>query len=515
MTDRQSSPAARIVLVLHAHLPYVRLEGSRLPLQELWLHQNLFECYLPMLKATGEMIRGGSRFALTLSFSPTLISMLDDPYYQERFLDYLETMLQLSESPSLKKRPDLRIPLAHYREGIVSIRDYYLSLGGDLIGELKKQAGSAGVGLITTAATHALLPAFRFNEKLVCLQIDRGFDIFEKAMGFRPRGFWLPEMGYYTGLDRLLAGSGVEYSFLDTHGAYGAGHPPTNSIFAPSRSPAGVRFFFRDVVLSDAIWSKHGGYPGDYGYREFHADTVYTLSEEELSAAGTVRIPLGLKLHRITGGDREKEPYDPRVGMEAAERHAADFLHRIIRRAGEVSALTGDAPVFTLPFDMELFGHWWHEGVHFLVTLMDLIARSEQAIMVRPDSIAEDTRSVFSPAESSWGRGGYFGTWLSPECLGYYGKIGALHDRLERTGSRGHEARAALHEIMLAQASDWSFFMTWETFRDYGRERIEEHMSSAETIITGIEQGKSDAGFIEERRRRYPRFSAFPPPCGS
>ena len=81
---RRKEPAARIVLVLHAHLPYARVPSERFPAQELWLYQNMAECYIPLLRVLTRLADEGVRFPLTASLSPTLGAMLGDAHYRER-----------------------------------------------------------------------------------------------------------------------------------------------------------------------------------------------------------------------------------------------------------------------------------------------------------------------------------------------------------------------------------------------------------------------------------------------
>ena len=39
----------QVAIVLHAHLPYVRHPEHDRPLEERWLHEAIWECYLPIL----------------------------------------------------------------------------------------------------------------------------------------------------------------------------------------------------------------------------------------------------------------------------------------------------------------------------------------------------------------------------------------------------------------------------------------------------------------------------------
>jgi len=48
------------------------------------------------------------------------------------------------------------------------------------------------------------------------------------------------------------------------------------------------------------------------------------------------------------------------VAKSAAEAHAAHFLEVRRRQMNELRALDFD-PIVVVPFDAELFGHWWFE----------------------------------------------------------------------------------------------------------------------------------------------------------
>jgi 1,4-alpha-glucan branching enzyme len=198
------------------------------------------------------------------------------------------------------------------------------------------------------------------------------------------------------------------------------------------------------------------------------------------------------------------------MGAAAAREHAADFIARIRERAALVAPLLGRPPVFTLPFDMELFGHWWYEGPEFLEALARLAADSTDIAFVTPEELLrEGIDSSGRPAESSWGKSGYFDTWLNPACLHAYPIIAELAGRLfaHRPNARTLTAyRQAASEIMLAQSSDWPFFIAWDRFADYGRARLDEHMTAAARILAGIEAGEVDDNYVGTREARYPLF---------
>ena len=438
------------------------------------------------------------------------MSMMGDEYYRGRYRDYLETVLALLEKEAHRAGEDAAMALGELTRRTGRIRDFYLASGGDLISRFRALAGTGKVGLITTCATHALLPAYRFSDELVRLQVETGLRCFREHFGFSPTGFWLPEMAYYARLDEILRGSGIEYTFLDAHSFYRTPTLPEKGSFSPARSEAGLLVFPRDLSLSAAIWSRMQGYPGDFRYREFYYDYTYSIPDRDFDSAGIDRVPFGLKVYRITGKESPKEFYIPLLAQEAVALHADDFLLRITERGREVRQAAGESPVFTLPFDAELFGHWWYEGTDFLDRLVRGIAASDDMELCLPGEMPDVSPGFpIRPAESSWGRGGFFAAWLNPECLHIYPAIADLYGRigaLAADGRAGDAVSCALREIMLAQSSDWSFFIAWDSFREYGKARIEEHLSAARRIIERLEAGGTDDGFIAERNERYPLF---------
>jgi 1,4-alpha-glucan branching enzyme len=509
---RRKGPAARLVLVLHAHLPYARIPEERFPAQELWLHQNIAECYIPLLRAMERLAGDGVHFPLTISLSPPLVAMLGDGYYRRKFADYLDCVTALARAHATPDGGALSAALSHLADRLGETRDWWNAADGDLAARFRLLSERGAVTLVTTTATHALLPAYRFSSALERLQIRTGQNVFARAFGPAPRGLWLPEMGYHAGLDGLLRDCGVEYTFLEAHAAYHAEDGPEHGNFMPFVSETGLAIFPRELRLSGAVWAHRVGYPGDARYREFHADHTWRMSEHELARIGLERMPLGIKVHRITGNDVPREPYDHREGEAAAREHAADFVARIRDRAAEVAPLLGRSPVFTLPFDMELFGHWWHEGPVFLEELARLADRAGDIAFVTPEELLrEGIDSRGRPAESSWGKSGYFDTWLNPACLHAYPIIAELGGRLvaHRPNARTLIAyRQAAAEIMLAQSSDWPFFIAWDRFADYGRARLDEHITAAARILAGIETGELDDDYVRTRVERYPLFAA-------
>ena len=81
----------QLAIVLHAHLPYVR-KNEKNSLEEDWLFQAILECYIPLLQSIeSSKNENPSNTKLTISLSPTLLSLLSNKKIQETFPIWIKT----------------------------------------------------------------------------------------------------------------------------------------------------------------------------------------------------------------------------------------------------------------------------------------------------------------------------------------------------------------------------------------------------------------------------------------
>ena len=94
----------RLAIVLHAHLPYVR-KNEKNSLEEDWLFQAILECYIPLLKVMESCReKDTSNTKLTLSLSPTLLSLLQNKQIQSKFSSWIKTRIEfLIDLPNKEK----------------------------------------------------------------------------------------------------------------------------------------------------------------------------------------------------------------------------------------------------------------------------------------------------------------------------------------------------------------------------------------------------------------------------
>ncbi|MBN1946184.1 MAG: DUF1957 domain-containing protein [Bradymonadales bacterium] len=512
-----------LCLVLHAHLPLVRHPENPHHLEEHWYFEAMADCYLPILSMLDRLNRDQIPGRLTLSLSPTLLSMLDDELLRDRFEEYLERRIALARSEFERTRD---LPTFHRLAG------WYLGLFEDTLEEFQKtyqrDVASAlathhqngRLELITCAGTHAVLPLLH-QETTRRAHIDLAVEQFHARFGFYPTGLWLPECGYQPGLERLLEQRDIRYTILECHALPANSTGGHNHRFCPAASDNGLAFFTRDQAASAQVWSATTGYPGDPDYREFYRDIGFDLEAIHLGsflAPDGIRTQTGLKYYRITQAGEPKLPYEPDLAQQKVAEHAAHFIASRMEQLQSAPQTLPCRPLVLAAFDAELFGHWWFEGPAFLEQLFRQVAASPLDLVTPGDYLeAQSALPVASPGTSSWGYNGFFEAWLNPDRNAWlYRYLHHAEDRLwasfhrvaVSTSQEKNEALAqAIRELLLAQGSDWSFILNTGTAVEYAVSRIQDHLETVHRLLDMVENGEIDRSFVHARQERWGIFS--------
>ena len=512
------------VLALHSHLPYV-LNHGRWPHGSDWISEAAIDTYLPLLAALRQLEAEEVASPLTIGITPILANQLESPVFAAELEAYFSQRLKTCDEAetSLPSTGDSHlIPLARYwKSHLTGLRALFRSVDGNLANAFRQLEGDGQIELISSGATHGFLPLLARDES-IRLQLGLGRAEHRRIFGRDPDGLWLPECAYRPrgpwaplpeapksgvrrGIEEHVADAGFKYFFVDSHVAqaghafrlYGAEggpaddrevkHSPYQAYrVASHRGATPVAVFARDPVSAKQVWSRQEGYPGDEWYLEFHK----------------IRWPGGLKYWRVSapGSDLgQKQPYEPDRALERATAHARHFTGLLGRIAasegGREAGRAAGPPVIAVPFDTELFGHWWHEGVDFLAQ----VYRSLKANPVVNARTARDhlaharTGRGIHLATGSWGANGDFSMWLNPGTAWTWPRLWAIEASFWDRAAAGLSSPAlqpvlaqAAREMLLAMGSDWQFIISTGAVTDYAVKRFTEHCADAEFLISAL-----------------------------
>jgi 1,4-alpha-glucan branching enzyme len=521
-----------LALILHAHLPFVRHPEHEHFLEEDWFFEAMTECYVPLVRMMQRLVSERVPFKLTMSITPTLCAMLQDELLCERYVRHLDSLIDLAarEEKRNRKHPQLRELADFYSAIFRETRGFFVEeCKGDLLNSFRELRESGVLEIISSAATHGLLPLlFQQSPTAARAQILIGRDIYVDLFGVEPLGFWLPECAYDQGLESILKEANIRWFVVDTHGLLFAKPRPCRSIFAPCYTPDGPAAFARDGDSSRQVWSARGGYPGNPVYREFYRDAGFDLPLEHLGpVARSTRKFSGVKYHRITGPGEEKELYAPAATESVAEMQA---LHFVDERRRQMREVRGFDPIVVVPFDAELFGHWWFEGPRFLEFLIRQAANERDFRLCTPSEYlaANPTQQISEPATSTWGENGYFEVWLNPHNAWIYPQLQSAAQRMTEVARKyasvvGQPLRLPstdlaggapalqfsdrvlkqlARELLLAQSSDWAFLMKTGTAREYATKRTIDHLARFNGLHDQLTANTVDEEFLRECESR-------------
>jgi 1,4-alpha-glucan branching enzyme len=505
-------------LILHSHMPWV-LGHGRWPHGSDWLVEAAIDTYLPLLDWLETAAHDEHSVPITLGVTPILAAQLAHPAFREELDAYFAhrhaTLADAADQLRTTGDDELLPLVPWWTHHLGRLQQLWQRLDRNIVAALRRHSEAGRIELISSAATHGFLPLLARDES-IRFQLLVGRAEHLRHFGTLPHGCWVPECayrpagpwqpwhgapaaGHRVGIETHLRHAGFRWFVVDAHLARAGaawelyGSHATRPAVTPQSSPyrtwevglraprqRPVQVVVRDPETTTQVWSRHGGYPGDPRYLEFHK----------------IRYPGGLKLWRVTDPAADlgvKQPYHPDAARDAALAHARHF-HEVLGRIADAAA-PGDQAIVA-PFDTELFGHWWFEGIDFLAALYRELDRGGGPRPVTASTLLRDDppRGAIELSTGSWGAGGDFSMWLGDHTAWTWQRLWPLEDRFWNAVPAVIESpvfrpivEQAARELLLAQSSDWQFIISTGAAGDYATARFVAHCEALEGLLPALE----------------------------
>src|SRR5262245_43897333 len=206
--------------VLHAHLPYVRHPEYPEFLEEDWFFEALNETYVPLIAVLDGLLADGVEYRLTMTLSPTLVSMMTDELLIGRYHRYLDRLLDLARREVKRTRREderfhevAQLYVQEFERIGRVFRDQY---GSNLLGAFRKHQAAGKLEIITCGATHGFLPLMDPVPQAVRAQVHVAAQHYRRQFERDPVGIWLPECAYLPGHEAYLREVGLRFAFLES-----------------------------------------------------------------------------------------------------------------------------------------------------------------------------------------------------------------------------------------------------------------------------------------------------------
>ena len=514
-----------LMFALNAHLPFVRHPNYEKFIQEAWLYEAISETYLPMLRAFNSLDSDNVPFCVTISISPTLAAMLSDELLQERYVEYLQDRIDLGEKEIKRTMFDPvfnKLAKMYHSANQLNYHNFVESYKCNILKGFKELEKKGKIKIITSSATHAFLPFYMDYHNVLEAQIQTAVISHSRIFGKEPNGFFLPELGYAPGVEKILKSNNIKYFFSAAHSFLLSDELPKYGIYAPVSPEPGINAFCRDIKSSNAIWSYDEGYPGNYAYREFYRDIGFEMTEKYLGNfiyRDGRRVSTGFKYYANTGKPKEeKKVYDPSMAEIKINEHAENFIYNQIKNIKKLTKYMDRPPVIGCFCDAQIFGHWWYEGISWLERVFRLAAEKKDEILpIFADNYLEEypVNPKHKLSFSSWGNNGYANIWCSGNNHWVYKHIHSIVEKMtelvkrfpEETGLKERVLNQAAREILLSQSSDWPFIIKTGIAKPYAEKRIKEHIHNFLMIYDNLCRNTVDTEWltgIEKKNNLFP-----------
>ncbi len=487
-------------LILHGHMPYVKKAGVW-PAGEETLFEAMMETYIPTLNILRNLKEEGIKSAITINITPILAEQLADEYMKERFVEYMGAIILRAKKDIIRfQNHHERKAIAefHLKNSLYILDTFYHNYYRDILGSFKWLRDIGMIELITCGATHGFLPLLESDSGLFS-QIQTAVDTHKRYFKQEPKGIWLPECAYRPkvyknghireNIDYWLNNSSIEYFFVESHGILTAEIVEQNNEIGLNTNfghvlETGVCVFGRNRNISRQVWDAQIGYPGNINYREFHRKDHES----------------GLQYWRITNksvGLNEKKLYNIEKAMETVDSDAQHFISLLCDELQQFSRISKIPGILISPFDFELFGHWFAEGVDWLKKVIKLINQKEIIEMITISEYISKFKDQFSTIkmrESSWGEGGDFRVWKNPEHGWIWPYINSSIKDFEKVlevnpNPNEWEIRILkqiARELLLMEGSDWPFLLYTEQAKEYANQRFHHHHQRFNKLIWAV-----------------------------
>jgi 1,4-alpha-glucan branching enzyme len=443
--------AGDLAIVLHSHMPYVEGFGTY-PFGEEWLFDAVARSYAAVLEVADRV---------TVTVTPVLADQLEAEGVAERLERFIrELRLGAAEADAgdvgAELRPACLAEAGRYR----AAADRIERASGDLLGLFREPAEAGRVALMTSSATHAVLPLLATPAGRR-LQVELGMASHRRRFG-EPAGFWLPECAYEPGLEGLLAAAGAKLFCADQ-----SAHEAPLDALEPAATQAGPVAATIDWEAVSWLWSLDG-YPAAAAHADFHRKSMR-----------------GCRPWAIGGG-----AYDPEAAAALARTQAGKFLDAAAERLERFARERDERGLLTFAIDTELLGHWWWEGPEWLAEVIRLAPSRGVRMLTLPEALAEREPAERPLRRASWGDCKDLRTWDSPEVADLAWAARRLELRAVRTVASDQVPRAAceraVRELLALQASDWAFLDGRRQAGDYPYQRATAH---ARRLLDALDSG--------------------------
>ncbi len=496
-----------LAIILKANQEFIRHTEEDIqentPLLAL-LFESITETYIPLLRMLENFEKDGITAKIGIVLPPVLCTLLNSNSIQQLYINWLEKQIELgcNELKRAADNPEKIKIIKHYIQKFTDTNtDFVEKYNKKLTVQFREYQKKGFIELLATCGTDIFVPHYMEFKEAISAQIETGLNAYKKYFGELPDGFWLPEMGYARGVEKLIRAYGFNYTVLHTRSFLFSQDDVTNGIFYPARTENSLALFGCDSEIDDFIYSEDG-YASENVFRNENIDIGFELPPEKLEpliTKGMARIATGYKYYgkSINRKDGTALLYDLNEAKKSVLLCAEDFLNTENEKLEQASKELSNLPFVTLvtAIDLDRLRQNWNEGIMWLDSVIRQAA-SKNIQITSCNQMIEDqfTLQKITPYYASSNGNGYGEDFLSNKnswMLRYTTKACErmidLSDRFPNdTGLKARLLNIGAKEVMLAMSTGLAKMMNDELYEEYAEKRFKESIAAFTEVFDSL-----------------------------
>lgn len=464
------------------------------------LFESISSIYIPLLNMVETLEKDNIQCRFGLVLPPVLCTLLDSESVQNEYINWLDKRNQFG-AEELKRNagnPEITKIINKVIEDNSRLKDDFENkYQKKLVKKYAEYHQKGFIELLATCGTDLYIPHYADLPEIISAQIEVGLQSYRQSFGCFPDGFWLPELGYSTNVEKIIRAYGFSYTILDARSVLLCNQLPSKGIFYPSRTDNSLAIFTNNPALKEMVFGENG-FSNNSCYRNENRDQGYELSMDQLEsviASGSPRYSTGFKYWNKSFNDDCS--YDISIAMDQVKSDANTFLSKVGDTLTKVSECIPDSDYVVSVFALDAaelkqkWGEWtlWLEEVLRNTSAYDLVPAKCNELLGKQFSLEK-----IEPYYSSSAGDGYGENLLSSKncwMMRYVRKASErmvdLADRFPNdTGLKTRLLNLGAKQLLIAQSVGLSKMIENEEMPEYAEKRFKKSISAFTAVFDSL-----------------------------
>ena len=522
----------KLVLILNTSQEYVKHSGEEAVLyagEQSRLFENISNVYIPMVKMLEKFEVEEIPAKIALVLTPVLCTLLEDSEIQEQYLAWLDKKIEFGKKELVRVNSDGKLLEAAKLclEKSESDKIDFERFGRRIVKKISEFRKKGFVEILATCATDIFLPFYNDMQEVMSAQVEAGIFAYRSFFGEVPDGFWLPELGYYDGVEKVLRAYGINYTVLDAHSFLFSEIEPKKGIFSPARFANALMVFGRDGFSDNEI-SGESGYSENPVYRSENRDVIFSLPAENIESfvkKGTSRYSIGYKYWN-KGGDSEANAANPdeaeniysaQEAKAQVLKDAADFASKKVEKLCAAEKLLPDEKEISLVVSINIsrLNEKWFEEIDWLEQLCRKISEFGAELEL-PKNLAKNPFELqriqpYYGAASGVGYGEDLlsskNSWMMKFARKASERMVDLSERFPaETGLKARLLNLGAKELMFAQSSGLAKMIQNGIFPEYAELRFKQSINDFTAVFDALGSNTVSTEWLTQLEEKHQIF---------